>query len=78
MDGTPIRSKAEGKRGLERFEQTILQPVTYQIQIVQNSNEPIGDDARRAIQRNLELAVTAIRSRFQMLADRERTIRVKP
>ncbi len=67
LDGTPIQSAAKGVRGLERFEQTILEPVSFQIQVMLDSNEAIAADKREEVHRNLAIAVAQLRSSFQQL-----------
>lgn len=67
LDGTSIQSAAKGVRGLERFEQTILEPVSFQIQIMLESNEDIAPDEREKVHLNLAIAVERLRSSFQVL-----------
>ncbi len=73
LDGTPIRSAAKGVQGLERFEQTILEPVSFQIQIMLESNEPIDEQQRDTAHRNLMTAVNQLRTSFQLLKDGAKT-----
>ncbi|MFN9417459.1 MAG: hypothetical protein ACK578_08210, partial [Pirellula sp.] len=56
LDGTPVVSGA-AVRGLERFERTILEPITYQIQVFVTSDRPISDENRQNILKNLLIAV---------------------
>ncbi|XZE45343.1 exosortase U [Pirellulaceae bacterium SH467] len=63
LDGTPVKSAAVS-RGFERFEQTFLEPVTYQIQSIAMSNQPIPASAREATVKNLLAAATKIRPTF--------------
>ena len=67
LDGTPIRSAAKGVQGLERFEQTILEPVSFQIQIMIESNEEISQEQREIAHRNLTTVVNQLRTSFQSL-----------
>jgi len=67
LDGTPIQSAAMGVRGLERFEQTILEPVSFQIQIMLESGEAISADQREISHRNLTTVVNQLRTSFQSL-----------
>ena len=67
LDGTPIRSVAKGVQGFERFEQTILEPVTFQIQIMMESGEAIDQPQRDIALRNLLTVVNQLRSSFQSL-----------
>lgn len=63
LDGTPVKSAAVS-RGFERFEQTFLEPVTYQIQSIAMSNQPIPESAREATFKNLLEAATKLRPAF--------------
>jgi exosortase len=63
LDGTPVHSKAVG-RGFERFEQTFLEPVTYQLQSIMMSKTPISEDQKKEIQQNLLSVATLLRPRF--------------
>ncbi|WP_168164257.1 exosortase U [Pirellula sp. SH-Sr6A] len=63
LDGTPVKSAAVS-RGFERFEQTFLEPVTYQIQSIALSNQPIPASAREATLKNLLAAATKVRPTF--------------
>ena len=65
LDGTPIQSAAKGVRGLERFEQTILEPVSFQIQIMLDSGDEIDPDKREEVHRNLGIAVAKLRTTFR-------------
>ena len=67
LDGTPIRSAAKGVQGLERFEQTILEPVSFQIQIMIESNEEISPEQREIVHSNLTTVVNQLRTSFQSL-----------
>ena len=67
LDGTSIQSAAKGVRGLERFEQTVLEPVSFQIQVMLDSNEAIEPDKRDAVHRNLEIVVAKLRTTFREL-----------
>ena len=67
LDGTPIRSAAKGVQGLERFEQTILEPITFQIQIMMESGEVISPEQRDMAHRNLTTIVNQLRTSFQSL-----------
>ncbi|MCU0718881.1 MAG: exosortase U, partial [Pirellula sp.] len=70
LDGTPVRSNAVG-RGLERFEQTILEPVTYQIQSIITSKTPISEEQKKEVERNLVVVATLIRPHFVRLEAKE-------
>lgn len=63
LDGTPVKSAAVS-RGFERFEQTFLEPVTYQIQSIALSNQPIPESVRETTLKNLLVAATKIRPNF--------------
>jgi hypothetical protein len=63
LDGTPVKSAAVS-RGFERFEQTFLEPVTYQVQSIALSNQPIPASAREATLKNLLAAAAKIRPAF--------------
>jgi exosortase/archaeosortase family protein len=65
FNGKPIRSLARGARGLERFEQTITEPVSYQIQTVLISNDPIDDGTQQTLHNHLLQAVDRVRESFQ-------------
>jgi exosortase len=67
LDGTPIRSAAKGVQGFERFEQTILEPVSFQIQIMMEASEPIDQTQRDVAHRNLLTVVNQLRTSFQSL-----------
>ena len=69
LDGTPIRSAAKGVQGLERFEQTILEPVSFQIQVMMESGEPITQEQRETAHRNLTTAVNQLRTSFRSLKE---------
>lgn len=68
LDGTPVRSIAKGARGFERFEQTILEPVTFQIQVVVTSNEEITPAMKQVTQANLQEIVAALKPSFRFLS----------
>lgn len=70
LDGTPVRSKAVG-RGLERFEQTFLEPVTYQIQTILTSKTPISEEQKKEVERNLLTIATLVRPHFVSLEEKE-------
>ncbi|MFN7841585.1 MAG: exosortase U [Pirellula sp.] len=70
LDGTPVRSKAAG-RGLERFEQTFLEPVTYQIQAIITSKTPISNEQKKEVEMNLLTAAALIRPHFVRLEAKE-------
>lgn len=70
LDGTPVVSGA-AVRGLERFERTILEPITYQIQVLVTSDRPISDENREAILKNLLIAVEVARPAFVALEERK-------
>ncbi len=70
LDGTPVRSKAVG-RGFERFEQTFLEPVTYQLQSIMMSKTPITDEQKREIRQNLVSIATLLRPHFVGLEAKE-------
>lgn len=70
LDGTPIFSNA-AMRGMERFERTILEPVTYQIQVLLTSNKPISRESRDNILRNLLATVEVARPAFLLLEERK-------
>jgi len=67
LDGTSLRSAAKGVQGFERFEQTILEPVTFQIQIMMESGEVISPEQREIANRNLTTVVNHLRTSFQSL-----------
>jgi len=67
LDGEPVRSAAKGVQGFERFEQTILEPVTFQIQIMMESGEAISPEQREIAHRNLTTVVNQLRTSFQSL-----------
>lgn len=69
LDGTPIQSAAKGVRGLERFEQTILEPVSFQIQIMMESGESIDQLQRDIAHRNLVTVVNQLRRSFLSLKE---------
>ena len=69
LDGTPIRSVAKGVQGFERFEQTILEPVSFQIQIMLESSAAIDQDQRDIAHRNLLTVVNQLRTSFQSLRE---------
>jgi exosortase len=70
LDGTPVFSGA-GLRGLERFEQTILEPITYQIQVMVTSTQKIDPATREAIVKNLLTTVEVARPAFVALEERK-------
>lgn len=70
LDGTPVRSKAVG-RGFERFEQTFLEPVTYQLQSIMMSKTPITDEQKKEIQQNLISIASLLRPHFVGLEAKE-------
>jgi exosortase len=70
LDGTPVFSGA-GIRGFERFEQTISEPITYQIQSMVTSTQRISPEAREAILKNLLAAVEVARPAFVALEERK-------
>lgn len=63
LDGKPVRSSASG-RGLERFEQTFLEPVTYQIQSMITSKVPLTESQKAEIEANLLSVATLVRPHF--------------
>ena len=67
LDGTPVRSVAKGVQGFERFEQTILEPVTFQIQIMMESGEPVTPEQKDIAHRNFLTVVNQLRPTFQSL-----------
>ena len=71
LDGTPIRSAARGNQGFERFEQTILEPVSYQVQVFVSSSEEINKDTQQLTQKNLETIVGLLKPGFQFLKTHE-------
>ena len=70
LDGTPVFSGA-GMRGFERFEQTILEPITYQIQVMVTSTQRIAPETREAIVKNLLTTVEVARPAFVALEERK-------
>jgi exosortase len=70
LDGTPVFSNA-GIRGMERFERTIMEPITYQIQALVTSNQPVSSENREAILKNLLAAVEVARPAFVALEERK-------
>jgi exosortase len=70
LDGAPVRSRAVG-RGLERFEQTFLEPVTYQIQTIITSKTPISEEQKKEVERNLLTIATLVRPHFVRLEEIE-------
>jgi exosortase len=70
LDGTPVVSNA-GVRGFERFERTILEPITYQIQVMVTSTQRIAPETREAIVKNLLTTVEVARPAFVALEERK-------
>lgn len=70
LDGSPVRSKSAG-RGFERFEQTFLEPVTYQLQSIIMSKKPITEEQKEEIQQNLLSIATQLRPNFVGLEAKE-------
>ncbi len=58
-------------RRLFRFERTIVEPITYQIQVLVTSDRPISDENREAILKNLLIAVEVARPAFVALEERK-------
>jgi exosortase/archaeosortase family protein len=69
LDGTPVRSGA-ASRGFERFEQTFLEPVTYQLQSLVISQSPISEEMKSEIQQNLLSVATLVRPYFVGLEEK--------
>ena len=67
-DGTPAPWKGVGIRGLERLEQSILDPITYQIQIHLESDQKISDIQREAAIENFAVAVKSLKSVFSSIS----------
>ena len=67
LDGTPIKSQAKAIRGMERFEQTIIEPISFQIQVFYSSDEPISDSEKQLTLENLTKVVTALGTSFKQL-----------
>ena len=67
LSGKPIRSAAGGVRGLERFEQTVVEPISYQIQIMLSSSDPINDQTKLALQMQLGVVEGLLNESFQFL-----------
>ena len=67
LDGSPVKSEGQGIRGLERLEQTILEPVTYQVQALFRSSTPLTPEARSEIEGALRVAIPTVRKSFLQL-----------
>lgn len=48
-NGTPAPWKGVGIRGFERLEQSILDPITYQVQCIAEASHPISEADRQAV-----------------------------
>ena len=70
FDGKSVLSSAKGSRGMERFEQSILEPVTYQIQTFLTSDQPINLETKEAIKKCFRDIVPPLRSSFLFLSNR--------
>jgi hypothetical protein len=68
-DGTPVPWKGAGVRGLERLEQSILDPITYQIQIHVESVQKISDRQKEAALQNFGDVVQSLKNAFALLKD---------
>ena len=66
LNGSPVISRS-GTRGFERFEQTIMEPVSYQIQVVAGSTSPLDEQDKIAAVERLKVAAAAFRPAFQLL-----------
>ncbi len=67
LDGNPIRSRANAVRGLERFEQTVFEPVSFQIQVMLNSLQEIPDEDQQIVLKGLQELVQVLRPTFSVL-----------
>ncbi len=63
LSGEPVRSAAV-IRGMERFERTVLEPATYQVQAMFSSPQPISEAEREQVYRNLVSIADNIRPAF--------------
>jgi len=69
LDGKQRKSLSSSNRGLERLEQSILEPVTFQIQLFSESAETLNQSEREERKKNFADAVTLLRNSFLFLAD---------
>jgi exosortase len=63
-DGTPAPWKGLSVRGLERLEQTILDPITYQIQILVESSVPLSEEQKESVREIHEKIANQLRPVF--------------
>lgn len=63
VDGTPVRSKAMF-RGMERFERSVLDPVTYQVQAIYLASEPLTAEQKAEAVENLKTSIEIVRPAF--------------
>ncbi len=69
LDGQQRTSLSSSNRGLERLEQSILEPVTFQLQLFSESAETLDQSDREERKKNFADAVTLLRNSFLFLAD---------
>lgn len=69
LDGQQRKSLSSSNRGLERLEQSILEPVTFQIQLFSESTETLNQSDREERKKNFADAVTLLRNSFLFLAN---------
>lgn len=66
LSGAPVRSKSIG-RGFERFEQTFLEPITFQIQCLVASNTPLSESEKEAVRALIRSNSKNFQNSFQNL-----------
>ena len=69
LDGQQQKSLSNSNRSMERLEQSILEPVTFQIQLFSESAETLNQSDREERKKNFADAVTLLRNSFLFLAD---------
>lgn len=69
LDGKPIQSSAKAVRGFERFEQTLVEPISYQIQIFYSSTSAVDDTTKNLILLNLADVMHLLGPSFKLLLD---------
>ncbi len=68
LDGTPIVSHSRGIRGFQRFEQTVFDPISFQVQINLQTKQPPSEEDKMQLLENLKFAISKFRLSFSKLA----------
>ncbi len=70
MDGKAIQSQAKAQRGFERFEQKVMEPVSFQIQLMLNSADPISKQTQQMMMQRYLALIKTLRPTFRSLVEK--------